>query len=109
MKKMILAFGFALLSVTGMTKLQAAHEYNSRADYLIIDDIILFAVPDHYMDAIYVEVSLESNGSVIGVQYTTPGRAVQFTVPDNATVLRVKHKYVMAAGEGLIIEDISTN
>ena len=73
--------------------------------HLIIEDMILIAVPDHYMDAASVEVRLESNGSVIGVQYTTPGRAVQFTVPDNATGLLVKHKYVMDSGAFVILDE----
>lgn len=103
MKKMILAFGLTLLSVTGVTKLQAA---NCTTDYIVLEDWVMLAVPNHYMQASSVQVTVKTNTGYTASQQTTPGATVNFNLPDGSSRITVESKYKVGADYIIIIEVI---
>lgn len=103
MKNLIMACGFALLSVTGITNLQAA---NGATDYIVLEDWVMLVVPNQYMQASSVQVTVKTNTGYTASQQTTPGAMVTFNLPDGTTVTTVETKYTMGAADSIIIVDI---
>lgn len=76
----------------------------TKATGLIIDEGVVQIVPDAYMTAASVEVTLRSESGTIGVRQTTPGTAVAFSLPSGVRKLTVETKYSTTAGYIIIIE-----
>lgn len=75
-------------------------------DYVVIEDLIMYAVPNHYMQASSVQVTVKTNTGYTASQQTTPGATVNFNLPDGSSRITVESKYKVGADYIIIIEVI---